>query len=508
MGTGTVRACAQRLLVFLIAAGASFGLAYSAIYAQQQSAAPASSAVPVPSSAPAVAPDPADALSEGELEVLVARIALYPDELVALVTSASLYPLQIVEASRFLDQVKGNASLKPKDNWDGSVVSLLNYPDIVKMMSDDLDWTQQLGDAVADQQKDLLIAIQTLRDKAVSDGIIKTDDKVKVVQQNENVIIQAANPEKIYVPQYEPQMLYEEGYAPAPIGYYPDPYPNYYYPTATYFAGFVTGAVFGAVVDWDRWGVWGGRFDGNDIDIDCDHCFNNINRNGKVNFNDVDWKNVDRSKIKFDHNQFANIDKANIRNRLEAGGDNDIRTKAKSVKARAANANHARVTPSKIKDIRANKIAGGNHPDFSRPGGAGGGELRDRVANRPGAGGGGELRDRVANRPSGGERRGEIGRPNVNRDIGHHAMAGKRDARPKRPSGLGEVRSRSATHLHSQRGGRAMGGGHHASRPEFAAHHGGGGAHFSRSRGGGGAHFSGGRGGGGHARVPHGGRHR
>ncbi len=303
-------------------------------------------------------------LTDGEMQVLVARIALYPDDLVALITSASLYPLQIVEASRFLDQVKGNSSLKPKSDWDGSVVSLLNYPDIVKMMSDDLDWTQQLGDAVADQQKDLLIAIQALRDKAVADGIIKTDDKVKVVQQNENVVIQAANPEKIYVPQYAPQMLYEEGYAAAPVSYYPDPYPNYYYPTAPYFAGFVTGAVFGAVVDWDRWGVWGGRFDGNDIDIDCDHCFNNINRNGKINFNDVDWKNVDRGKIKFDHNQFANIDKTNIRNRLEAGGNNDIRAKAKSVRSKVQNVDRAKISPSAIKDIRANRISGGGHPDI------------------------------------------------------------------------------------------------------------------------------------------------
>ncbi|MBB3315176.1 hypothetical protein FHT77_001018 [Rhizobium sp. BK181] len=501
MGFRFFNAYARRSAIFLAAATViAFGAGL--VHAQDQAASSQRSATTESAAS--------TELSDAEMQVLVARIALYPDELVALITSASLYPLQIVEASRFLDQVKSNSSLKPKDDWDGSVVSLLNYPDIVKMMSDDLDWTQQLGDAVADQQNDLLIAIQTLRDKAVADGIIKTDDKVKVVQQNDNVVIQAANPEKIYVPQYEPQMLYEEGYAPAPIGYYPDPYPNYYYPTATYFAGFVTGAVFGAVVDWDRWGVWGGRFDGNDIDIDCDHCFNRFDRNGKVNFNDVDWKNVDRSKIKFDHNQFANIDKTNIRNRLEAGGNNDIRTKAKSVKARAANANHARVTPSAIKDIRANKIAGGGGElrdrVANRPGG--GADLRDRVANRPGAGGEGELRDRIDNRP--GERRGEIG-DRVNRDIGHHAMAGKRDIRPNGPSGLGEIRSRSAANLHSQRGGRAMGGGHHASRPEFAAHRGGGGgAHFSGGGRGGGAHFSGGggRGGGGHARVPHGGRRR
>ncbi|RWF46496.1 MAG: DUF3300 domain-containing protein [Mesorhizobium sp.] len=431
---------ATTMLVFAIAG------VPAVVCAQEQTAA----AAPQGASAPGQ-------LSADEMEVLVARIALYPDDLVALITSASLYPLQIVEASRFLEQAKGNSSLKPKDDWDGSVISLLNYPDIVKMMSNDLDWTQQLGGAVADQQKDLLIAIQTLRDKAVADGIIKSDDKVTVVQQNDNVVIQAANPEKIYVPQYEPRMLYEEGYATAPIRYYPDPYPNYYYPTAPYFAGFVTGAVFGAVVDWDRWGVWGGRFDGNDINIDCDHCFNGMDRNGKVNFNDVDWKNVDRSKIKFDHNQFANMDKTNIRNRVETGGNNDIRTKAKSVRSNAANVDRSRVTPSAIKDVRANKMAG----DRTHQGGIG-------------------------------------SRSNADSKIGHHAMAGKRDARPSRPSGLGEVRPRSAANLHSKRGGSAMGGGHHASRPQLSGPRGGG------------AHLRGGRpgGGGGHARVPHRGRHR
>ena len=204
--------------------------------------------------------DAAQPLSEEELEILVARIALYPDELVALVGSASLYPLQIVEAARFLEQVKRNKNLKPKESWDGSVVSLLNYPEIVKMMSDDLDWTQSLGDALAYQQKDVLVAIQQLRDQAVANGIIKSDDKITVVQENDNVVIQAANPEKIYVPQYKPEMLYAPNSQPVPVAYYPEPYPNYFNPTATYFAGFVTGAVFGAVVDWDDWGVWGGRW--------------------------------------------------------------------------------------------------------------------------------------------------------------------------------------------------------------------------------------------------------
>ena len=244
------------------------------------------------------APEP---LSDEELEILVARIALYPDELVALISGASLFPLQIVEASRFLDKAAKDKNLKPKDTWDGSVISLLNYPEIVTMMSDDLEWTQTLGDALTYQQKDVLIAIQQLRDEAVAAGVIESDDKMTIVEENDNIVIQSTSADTVYVPQYPPQMLYEPNYQMAPISYYPDPYPNYLYPTATFFAGAVTGALWGAAMDWDNWGVWGGRWDGGDVNIDCNNCLNNIN--GKVNFNDVDWKNVDRSKINFDKSQ-------------------------------------------------------------------------------------------------------------------------------------------------------------------------------------------------------------
>ncbi len=125
------------------------------------------------------------------------------------------------------------------------------------MMSDDLEWTQSLGDALAYQQKDVLIAIQQLRDEAVAKGIIKTDDKMEVVEEDDNVVIKSASPEVIYVPQYEPEMLYVPDYAPAPIRYYPDPYPYYYYPTATFFAGAVTGAIWGGVGRLERLGRLG-----------------------------------------------------------------------------------------------------------------------------------------------------------------------------------------------------------------------------------------------------------
>ena len=172
------------------------------------------------------APQP---LSAEELDILVARIALYPDELVALISAASLYPLQVVEAERFLEDLKTKKDLKPKASWDGSIVSLLNYPEIVKMMSDDLEWTQLFGESIVNQQEDVLNAIQQLREQAVANGVIKTDDKVKVTTEvengRENVIIEPASAEVIYVPQYQPEMLYEPSYAYVPVSYYPDPYP-------------------------------------------------------------------------------------------------------------------------------------------------------------------------------------------------------------------------------------------------------------------------------------------
>jgi hypothetical protein len=448
--------------VVLIATLMCFGPASFAV--AQDKAAAADSAADATQS-----PDPLD---EDELEVLVARIALYPDELVAVISEASLYPLQIVEASRFLDQVAKKPDLKPKDSWDGSVISLLNYPEVVKMMSDDLDWTQTLGEALTYQQKDVLVAIQQLRDEAVAKGVIKSDDKIKVVQENDNVVIQSANPNAIYVPRYEPQMLYTADYPVAPISYYPDPYPNYYYPTAPYFAAFVTGAVFAAAVDWDNWGVWGGGWNGNDIDIDCKNCFNNIN--GKVNFNDVDWKNVDRSKLNFDKNQLAKIDRTNISNRIKTNDRNELRNKASDLNRDRVNTlsrNSGQVKDVRQKEIKEGlKARPGNNAaakaDFKRPAGnntIGSGQDRDRAARASGK------IDRPAGKP----------KPGM-----------KADNRPTKPSGLGNVSSGKAQKISSNRGAKSMGGGARGGGHKQVTRSGGG--HQQIRRSGGGGHRGGG----------------
>ncbi|MDK1388314.1 DUF3300 domain-containing protein [Sinorhizobium sp. 8-89] len=421
------------------------------------------------------APEP---LSDDELEVLVARIALYPDELVALVSAASLYPLQIVEAERFLETRKKNPGLKPKDDWDGSIISLLNYPEIVKMMSEDLDWTQAFGEAIANQQKDVLIAIQQSRDEAVAKDIIETDDKIKVVEEGDNIVIQAANPETIYVPQYPPEMLYEADYAPAPISYYEEPYSAYWYPGAAFFAGAVTGAAFAAIVDWDDWGVWGGDWDG-DIDVDCNKCFNNIDFDGKVNWNDIDWKNVDRSKINFDRDQLQKFDRTNIRNNIKANGNNNIRNRAAEINRDRPQARPGGAGGGQLKDVRKSTLEGLK----AQP-------RRDATA-RPGGG------QAVAKAKPGGSKP-SVNRPKgnkpsqVNRPAGKKKMASKVQKRPKKPSGLGNVNAGRREVASSRRGGHSMGGGHRGGgRPQMSR---GGGGRPPMHRGGGG------RGGGGRRR--------
>lgn len=441
-----------------------------------------------PASTEATAPEAA-LLSENELEVLVARIALYPDELVAAISAASLFPVQVIEAQRFLEAKKKDADLKPKDDWDGSVISLLNYPDIVKMMSDDLDWTQSLGDALTNQQKDVLIAIQQLRDEAVAKNVIKTDDKITVVTENENVVIRPTNPEKVYIPQYPPEMLYEPGYTAAPISYYPNSYDSYYYPGAGFFAAAVTGVAWAAIVNWDDWGVWGGNW-GGDVDIDCNNCFNDRNFNGKVKWNDVDWTKVDRSKLNIDRDQLANIDRSAIKSSLQSDNRNQLKNKvsdrqanrgqgARNVSTRADD-----IRKSTAEGLRANPRAGdavANRPGGARPD-ARPGDLGNRVDARPG---------NAANRPGNAANR--PSKPAVKKPSAPK-MAARPDNRSRQPSALGNVQSGRREAVASQRGGQSMGGGQRGGpRPSAQRSrpipHGGGG-------GGGGGRGGGGRGGG------------
>lgn len=201
---------------------------------------------PPPAQPPPPPASPAPAQPTTAMEQLVGPIALYPDDLIAIILPAATNPLQIVQADRFLDKRKSDPKAPVDEKWDDSVKSLLNYPEVVKTMSKDLDWTSSLGEAVVADQAEVMAAIQSFRRKAQAVGNLKTDDKQVIVVEKEVIKIVPANPQVIYVPQYSPTtvVVYGGYYG---WGYYPMPYPVYYYPYPP-GAAFATGLIWGAAI--------------------------------------------------------------------------------------------------------------------------------------------------------------------------------------------------------------------------------------------------------------------
>jgi Protein of unknown function (DUF3300) len=224
------------------------------------------------------------ALPQEQLDQLLAPIALYPDSLLTQILMASTYPLEVVKAMNWLKQNKGlkgdalTAALE-KQKWDPSVKSLVNFPDVLQMMNDKLDWTQQLGDAFLAQQQDVMKSVQKLRGKARAEGNLKTtkEQKVVVEKETQTIIIEPANPQVVYVPAYNPTVVYGVWPYPAYPPYYA--YPPGYAAGAAAF-GFASGVAVGAA-----WGyAWGhSNWNGGNVDID-------VNRNANIN------NNIDRSK--------------------------------------------------------------------------------------------------------------------------------------------------------------------------------------------------------------------
>lgn len=181
-----------------------------------------------------------ETLSPEELQELVGPIALYPDDLLSLVLPAATYPVQIVQASRYLKKTKKRVSTKPEKKWDPSVVGLLNYPEVLDMMNADLDWTWKLGTAVANQLEDVLKAIQDFRQEAKEAGNLESNEKQEIIEEDQVIVIKHADPDTIYVPDYDPEIVVSRHSYPV-IYEYSDPYPIYYYPIAyypTYWASF------------------------------------------------------------------------------------------------------------------------------------------------------------------------------------------------------------------------------------------------------------------------------
>jgi hypothetical protein len=190
----------------------------------------------------------------------VAPIALYPDALVAQILAAASYPTQIVEAHRFLQQnpdLKGQAlgDAVDQQDWDPSVKALCQFPSVLANMDRDLSWTQELGDANYNQSADVMGAIQFMRHKAYDAGNLKTTPQQRVDEQDDQVDIQPADPNVVYVPQYNPAYVY--GY---PVGVWPGFYPWWGFggPYLSFGFGFPISPFFGFGWGWHGWGIgWG-----------------------------------------------------------------------------------------------------------------------------------------------------------------------------------------------------------------------------------------------------------
>ena len=191
-------------------------------------------------------------LTQTELQELVGPIALYPDDLLAIVLPASTYPLQLVQAQRFLDDIEKDPSLKPDDSWDDSVIALLNYPEVVALLNEDLDWTWRLGEAVVAQQADVVGAVEGFRDRAYAAGNLKSDARQTVARNEDTIEITPVEDDVIYVPYYEPERVVH--YQSRPVyHYYPRAYPVYYYPYPVghaFNSGFFWGVTTAFTIGW------------------------------------------------------------------------------------------------------------------------------------------------------------------------------------------------------------------------------------------------------------------
>lgn len=413
-------------------------------------------------------------LKPEELDQLVAPIALHPDALLAEILMASTYPLEVVQADRW---ASANKSLKgdqlkaevDKQSWDDSVKSLVPTPSVLAMMSAQLDWTQKLGDAVLAQQPDVMDAIQRLRLKAQANNKLTStkEQTVSVTQQQDKqvIVIEPAVPDTVYVPYYDPAVVYGEWpysayqpyYFPPPLGYVPG-------------AMLATGMAFGAGYAVGRWAS-GGNYWGGGVNWGG----GNINVNRPVNINNIGSGNT------WQHNPVHR---------------QGVQYSNKSVQQKFGN-NNVRVGSQDRVDFR-----GRSGDQVLKPGSGGAGDRAGNLADR----GGGDRADRTpGNRPDAGNRpsQGAKGPSQGAKKSPSQAAKGPSQGanRPSqgtnRPAGsgsgrdsaMGNISSGRVASAQSARGQASLGGGGGAR----AGGGGGGGARMSA--GGGGARMGGGGGG-------------
>ena len=237
----------------------------------------------------------APTFSREQLDQMMAPIALYPDSLLSQVLMAATYPTDVFDAAKWSKanpSQQGDAAVKAVQDkpWDPSVQSLVAFPQVIQMMGDQPDWTQNLGDAFLASSKDVLDSAQRLRTKAQQQGSLKTTEQQKVIveqepQTQQTVIkIEPANPEVVYVPAYNPTVVYGAWPYPAYPPYYYPPYPAYY-PGAALATGIAFGVGVAAVG-----ALWGNaNWGGGNVNVNVNR-YNSINSNRQISANQTNFQ--------------------------------------------------------------------------------------------------------------------------------------------------------------------------------------------------------------------------
>lgn len=244
--------------------------------------------------------------SPEQLQQLVAPIALYPDELLAQILAAATYPTQVVEADRWLQEhtsLKGQDLAKAVDEqaWDPSVKALTQFPSVLANMDKNLSWTSSLGQSYVDQPLPVMDAVQVMRRKAQLAGNLKSTQQETVKTKGETIVVEPAQPDVVYVPEYDPWLVYG-GALPIWPGWYP--YPGLYLagPGFGFGVGFEVGLFGGIGWGWHHWGFdWGHRNIVFNHNTYISHSNTFVNRNTFINRNTV----VNRNAV-INRNTFTN----------------------------------------------------------------------------------------------------------------------------------------------------------------------------------------------------------
>src|ERR1700754_1154503 len=269
----------------------------------------------------ALAQTPAKVSSQ-QLDSLTAPIALYPDALLAQVLMAATFPQQVEDAAQWSKsnpQQHGDDAVKAvaSEPWDPSVQSLVAFPQVLATMASKPDWVTQLGNAFLAQPNDVMDSVQRLRKQAQQAGNLKTTEQQKVIVEQSTIQIVPASPQVVYVPTYNPTVVYGAWPYPAYPPVYVPPPPGYAIAT-----GFATGLAFGAGVAVAN-SLWGGfNWNTHDVNINVNR-YNNINVNNRINANTTtaNWnrnESINRTNANFNRNNTnlnnANLNRANVNN--------------------------------------------------------------------------------------------------------------------------------------------------------------------------------------------------